>query len=78
MESLITHEDSLCPGCGQPRDRAWDPRTEGEWDVHEDFCQPCTARHLQGGEVKPGRFVTVAAAPAPGASVQQVSAPLAR
>lgn len=77
-ESLLSYEDSLCPGCGQPRDRAWDPRTEGEWEVHEDFCQPCTARHVEGGEHKPGRFVTVAAAREPGASANEVPASLPR
>lgn len=34
---------SLCPGCKQPRDRAWHPEMEGWWHVATGFCQACKA-----------------------------------
>jgi len=63
-EALIAWEDSLCPGCGQPIDRAWDPRSEGEYEAHEHICEACkakAAREKDGREHQAGRYVTVAA-----------------
>jgi hypothetical protein len=60
-EALIAWEDSLCPGCGNPRDQAWDPRSEGEWEAHKHRCEACAekARATDGEKDDPARFVTV-------------------
>lgn len=57
------HEDSLCPGCGQPKDHAWDPRNEGEYEVHKVTCQACAVRDgdpdRKDGKTKPGEYFLV-------------------
>ncbi len=60
-EALIEYEDGLCPGCGQPVDHAWDPRSEGEYEAHERTCMACQEKAMKtdGREHKPGHFVTV-------------------
>lgn len=60
-EGLLAYEDGLCPGCGYPRDKAWDPRSEGEYEAEVHVCQGCAARDRKtkdSGE-QAGRFVTV-------------------
>lgn len=54
-------EDSLCGGCGEPRERAWSPLSEGEYEGAENTCQACAAldRQRKAGEDRPGRYVTV-------------------
>lgn len=42
-EALTELEDRLCSGCGQRRDLAWNPDTEGWWDIHEAVCEACAA-----------------------------------
>jgi len=41
--ALTTHEDGLCAGCGQPRDRSWNEDMEGHFTVHSRTCQACSA-----------------------------------
>jgi hypothetical protein len=45
--ALTIHEDGLCPGCGQPRDRSWNEDMEGEFKVFRATCQGCQALHLE-------------------------------
>jgi hypothetical protein len=52
--ALTVHEDGLCGGCGQPRDRAWNADMEGHYEAHRATCQACTATHL-AKEAKPLR-----------------------
>lgn len=47
--ALQRHEDTLC-SCGHPVDRAFDPRTEGEFEVEEHECQACAARDRHDAE----------------------------
>lgn len=42
--ALLTHEDSVCRGCGQYVDEAYDERAEGEYEVRAQVCQGCAAR----------------------------------
>ena len=48
--ALTTHEDGLCGGCGQPRDRSWNGDMEGYYEVHSRTCQACqaVALHIDG------------------------------
>lgn len=39
------HRDSLCPDCGQPRDRAWHPQLEGWYETGVRVCHGCKALH---------------------------------
>lgn len=34
-------KDLLCPGCGQPKHEAWNPDSEGWFEVKEAVCQAC-------------------------------------
>lgn len=36
--------DGLCGGCGEPRDEAWDPASEGTYEAEILRCHSCTAR----------------------------------
>jgi hypothetical protein len=45
--ALRKHEDTLCPGCGEPKDRAWHSGTKNAWDETDAVCHVCT---LQRGE----------------------------
>lgn len=66
-EALLSYEDGLCPGCGAPRDHAWDPRAEGEYEAEEHTCVACAVRHAKtDGRTKAvGEYVVVRrAAPA--------------
>lgn len=42
--ALQTYEDSLCSGCGHPRDEAYDEKAEGEYEVVTYTCQGCATR----------------------------------
>lgn len=48
--ALQTYEDSLCSGCGHPRDEAYDDRAEGEYEAVEHVCQACAARERHARE----------------------------
>lgn len=48
MLALEAYEDTLCPGCGQPKQLAWHSHTEDEWDSTRLVCHACTAQ--QGKE----------------------------
>lgn len=37
----VLAEDMRCPGCGQPKSEAWNPDSEGYFEVHEATCQGC-------------------------------------
>lgn len=41
--ALTLSKDLLCPGCGQPKHEAWNPDSEGWFDVKEAICQSCAA-----------------------------------
>lgn len=41
---LELHERQACPGCGEPRDRAWHPDMEGWYEQRQRQCYACTAR----------------------------------
>ena len=60
--ALTTHEDGLCPGCGQPRDRSWNEDMEGYYTAHTALCQGCQAAslHIDGhGQLKSAETVYV-------------------
>jgi hypothetical protein len=48
----IAYRDSLCPGCGVPRDEGWHPDADGAWVGEILHCHVCAAmdrardRHL--------------------------------
>ena len=48
--ALTTHEDGLCAGCGQPRERSWNEDMDGYYEVHQATCQGCqaVANHVDG------------------------------
>ena len=45
--ALTVHEDSLCPHCGQPRDRSWNEDMDGYYTAHRARCMGCQAVHLE-------------------------------
>lgn len=51
----------MCPGCGHPRDHAWDDRSEGEYETVRHTCQACSVRETETRDQKPkaGEQVTV-------------------
>lgn len=57
-EALIEYEGSFCEGCGQPKDSAWDPESDGSFEVHEFTCSGCKAMAVHEkettGEPEPG------------------------
>lgn len=57
--ALTTHEDGLCGGCGQPRDRSWNADMEGEYETHRVMCQGCQALHLENDARPRGAAETV-------------------
>lgn len=39
------YRQTLCEGCGEPKDLAWHPDMDGWYEVHHLFtCHSCTAR----------------------------------
>lgn len=40
-------EDLRCPGCGQLRHEAWNPDSEGWYEVKEATCQGCAELERQ-------------------------------
>lgn len=42
-EALTELEDRVCRDCGQKRELAWNPDTNGWWDVHDVVCEACAA-----------------------------------
>lgn len=46
--ALTAYEDSLCSGCGQPKDVAFNPDAEGWLEAREVVCAGCAARHRHG------------------------------
>ncbi|PZR55221.1 hypothetical protein DNL40_02300 [Xylanimonas oleitrophica] len=53
-EALLLLEASACPGCGQPKGHAWDPRSEGEYEVEKVTCQACAAKGQATKRKEPG------------------------
>lgn len=53
----------MCPGCGHPTAKAWDPDTEDNWQVPERTCYACAAIAQEQAQQKaapPGvRYVAV-------------------
>lgn len=50
--ALTVYEESLCPGCGQPKDAAYNPDAEGWYEAHEITCAGCKAQQDHGGKQK--------------------------
>jgi hypothetical protein len=47
----ILAEDLRCPGCGQSKEEAWNPDSEGYFEAHEATCQGCAeVRRSSEGE----------------------------
>lgn len=46
---LAKFEDSLCPGCDEPRELAWHADAEGFYEAHSFVCHGCAAK--QGKQV---------------------------
>lgn len=70
--------DSLCPGCGNPRDECMDPELEGAYEAEAVRCHACTAREAaaaKAAERKPdrsvGRLISVRLSPEADEWVQQ-------
>jgi rubredoxin len=59
--ALTLHEDSLCPHCGQPKERSWNEDAGDLYRVHRVTCQGCQAMHhaLDGDPKKPAEAVWV-------------------
>lgn len=53
--ALTLYEDSLCSGCGHPRDRAYNPDMEGYYVTREHTCQGCAARDRHEAELRDKR-----------------------
>lgn len=64
-EALQAYEDGLCPGCGHSRDKAWDPRSEGEYEAEVHVCEGCAAKSRKEKDAAEhaGRYVMVARLP---------------
>jgi hypothetical protein len=57
---LQQHEDSLCPGCGQPKHVAWHSDMDGWFEVEVIKCQACTVLNAPEGEAgKPALYRVV-------------------
>lgn len=63
--ALARWEQSLCTGCGHPRDIAWHADMEGWYDAAEYVCHACTANSRDGEQVV-HRIVTSTYDPATG------------
>lgn len=50
--ALTAHEDSLCGGCGQPKDQAYNPDAQGWFEARAVVCAGCAARDEHGKEQK--------------------------
>lgn len=46
--ALTAYEESLCSGCGQPKDVAYNPDADGWFEAHEVTCAGCKAQHEHG------------------------------
>jgi hypothetical protein len=60
--ALTAYEESLCSGCGQPKDEAYNPDAEGWYEAHEVTCAGCKAQQDHGNgkkEPTPGAKVYV-------------------
>lgn len=50
--AVDAYERSLCGGCGQPRDRAWDPRMSIHFAADEVECHGCNAIHDRSRQIE--------------------------
>ncbi len=48
---LEAYEDTLCPGCGIPKDRAWHSEWDGFYEATKVVCHACSASKGEGDEV---------------------------
>ncbi len=55
--ALLVHEDSICRGCGQYVDEAYDVRAVGEYEVRSQVCEGCAARERHQDRSKDDRHV---------------------
>lgn len=39
----VMAQDLLCPGCGQPKNEAFNPDSEGYYEVRDTVCNGCLA-----------------------------------
>jgi hypothetical protein len=51
---LTSYEDGLCPGCGQPKDRAWNDDMADLYATHRATCIACQTVHTDTDAHKPG------------------------
>lgn len=61
--ALLSYEDSLCGGCGQPKDIAYNPDADGWFEAETVTCAGCAAQQQhgrkQGKEAPAGQKVYV-------------------
>lgn len=59
--ALTAHEDGLCPGCGHPKGKAYNPDASGWLEARALTCAGCAAvqQHGHGEENPPGQKVYV-------------------
>lgn len=60
--ALTIHEDGLCSGCGQPRERSWNEDMEGEYKAFRVTCQGCQTAALEQdahGHARPAESIFV-------------------
>lgn len=50
--ALLAYEDSLCSGCGQPKDTVYNPDADAWFEAREINCAGCAAQHLHGKNQK--------------------------
>jgi hypothetical protein len=56
--ALEEFEAGLCPGCGQPKRRAWHPKMRGWYEVDEFDCAGCAAQADNKAE-SPATFLSL-------------------
>lgn len=50
--ALLAYEDSICGGCGQPKDVAYNPDAAGWFETREITCAGCAAQHTEARKDK--------------------------
>lgn len=50
--ALQAYEESLCSGCGQPKQQAWHSELDGWYEAVDFVCHGCTALHDGKQQIK--------------------------